>query len=124
MSKTNIDSRRRTILQGGLTSAAALFAPAIARAAEPVRYGVSGPFSGDRAAYGAVWKKGMNMAVDEINARGGIKGRPLELVYQDTQSDPKQSVPVAQKFVEDSRMLAELGDFSSPSSMAASPIYE
>ena len=124
MSKTNIDTRRRTILQGGLTSAAALFAPTIARAAEPVRYGVSGPFSGDRAAYGAVWKKGMNMAVDEINARGGIKGRPLELVYQDTQSDPKQSVPVAQKFVDDLSIVVELGDFSSAASMAASPIYE
>ena len=124
MTRTKIDSRRRKIVQGGLTSAAALFAPVLARAAEPIRYGVSGPFSGDRAAYGAVWKKGMNMAADEINARGGIKGRPLELVYQDTQSDPKQSVPVAQKFVDDPTIVAELGDFSSAASMAASPIYE
>jgi branched-chain amino acid transport system substrate-binding protein len=112
-------------LQGGLGAAAALMAPGLVRAAgNPIYYGVSGPFSGDRAAYGAVWKKGMNMAVDEINKAGGIQGRPLELIYQDTQSDPKQSVPVAQKFVDDARIVAELGDFSSAASMAASPIYE
>ena len=124
MSTTNINNRRRSVLQMGLTSAATLFAPAIVRAADPIRYGVSGPFSGDRAAYGTVWKKGMDMATAEINAAGGIKGRPLELVYEDTQSDPKQSVPVAQKFVDDPRIIAELGDFASAASMAASPIYE
>jgi branched-chain amino acid transport system substrate-binding protein len=42
---------------GGLTAAAASLAPRFARAAgEPIVYGVSGPFSGDRAAYGAGWK--------------------------------------------------------------------
>ncbi|MGH2457566.1 MAG: ABC transporter substrate-binding protein, partial [Chloroflexota bacterium] len=87
-------------------------------------YGVSGPFSGANAEYGRIWKQAMAMALDEINGSGGVKGRKAQLDEEDTQSDPKQSVPVAQKFVEDSRMLAELGDFSSPSSMAASPIYE
>ena len=124
MNTKNIDNRRRSVLQIGLTTAAALFAPTIVRAADPIRYGVSGPFSGDRAAYGAVWKKGMDMATAEINAAGGIKGRSLELVYEDTQSDPRQSVPVAQKFVDDPRIIAELGDFASAASMAASPIYE
>ena len=124
MTRLNIEGGRRRVLQGGLASAVLLLAPRIARAADPIHFGVSGPFSGDRAAYGAVWKKGMNMAVDEINAAGGIKGRPIELIYQDTQSDPKQSVPVAQKFVDDERIIAELGDFSSAASMAASPIYE
>jgi branched-chain amino acid transport system substrate-binding protein len=64
------------------------------------------------------------MALDEINGKGGVKGRKVDLVYEDTQSDPKQSVPVAQKFVDDKRILAELGDFASPASMAASPIYQ
>jgi len=125
MNKSNVDRGRRRALQGAIAGAAVLLAPGI-RAADktPIYYGVSGPFSGDRAAYGAVWKKGMNMAVEEINAAGGIGGRPIELIYQDTQSDPKQSVPVAQKFVDDERIIAELGDFSSAASMAASPIYE
>ena len=88
------------------------------------RYGVSGPFSGDNAEYGRIWKKAMAMALDEINAAGGVKGKKVELDFEDTQADPKQSVPVAQKFVSDKSLLAELGDFASPASMAASPIYE
>lgn len=91
---------------------------------EPVFYGVSGPFSGNNAEYGRIWRKAMTMAVEELNGAGGIKGRQVELIYEDTQSDAKQSVPVAQKFVNDSRILAELGDFASPASMAASPIYQ
>jgi len=91
---------------------------------EPIRFGVSGPFSGNNAEYGRIWQQAMNLALEEINGAGGIQGRPLELVYEDTQSDPKQSVPVAQKFAGDASILAELGDFASPASMAASPIYE
>jgi len=125
MDRSPIDRGRRNVLWSGLVSiAGALMRVPAAAAATPIYFGVSGPFSGDRAAYGAVWKKGMDLAADEINRAGGIKGRPLELVYQDTQSDPKQSVPVAQKFVDDERIIAELGDFSSAASMAASPIYE
>lgn len=125
MNDHRIHIGRRRVVLGGLTVAAASVVPRLASAAgQPIYYAVSGPFSGDRAAYGAVWKKGMDMAVDEINAAGGVKGRPIELVYQDTQSDPKQSVPVAQKFVDDPKIVAELGDFASAASMAASPIYE
>jgi len=105
-------------------AAKAATAPTSAASGQPVWYGVSGPFSGDNAEYGRIWKQAMAMALDEINGKGGVKGRQVQLDYEDTQSDPKQSVPVAQKFVDDTRLLAELGDFSSPSSMAASPIYE
>ena len=86
--------------------------------------GVSGPFTGNNAQYGAQWKKGFDLALDEINGRGGIKGRKLQYIAEDSQSDPKQSVVVAQKLVADSRIVLELGDFSSPASMAASPIYQ
>lgn len=91
---------------------------------DSIVYGVSGPFTGDNAEYGTIWKKGFGLALDEINGAGGIKGRKVELVYEDSQSDPKQTVPIAQKFIGDKRILAELGDFSSPASMAASPIYQ
>lgn len=88
---------------------------------DPVRFGVSGPFSGDAANYGRVWRNAMDLAVDELKTVGT---RPLELVYQDTQSDPRQSVAVAQQFVDDASILVELGDFSSAASIAASPIYQ
>ena len=93
-------------------------------ASEPVTIGVSGPLTGQYAQYGAQWKKGFDYALEEINGAGGIGGRPLQYVFEDTQSDPRQSVAVARKFVGDRRIVAEVGDFSSAASMAASPIYQ
>jgi branched-chain amino acid transport system substrate-binding protein len=55
---------------------------------------------------------------------GRHPGRPLAYNFEDSQSDPRQSVAIAQKLVNDKRVLIELGDFSSPASMAASPIYQ
>ncbi|MFN3704374.1 MAG: ABC transporter substrate-binding protein [Thermoflexales bacterium] len=95
-----------------------------APAGEPIYIGVSGPLTGPNARYGEQWKKGFDLALEEINGRGGINGRPLTYIFEDSQSDPKQSVLVAQKFVADERIIVELGDFSSTASMAASPIYQ
>jgi branched-chain amino acid transport system substrate-binding protein len=116
---------RRTLL----TAASGLaLAPWSVRAAapsgEPLLVGVSGPLSGPAAQYGAQWKKGFDLAIDEINGAGGVIGRPLAYVFEDSQSDPRQSVSVAQKYVNDPRILMEVGDFASPASMAASPIYQ
>ena len=86
--------------------------------------GVSGPLTGQYAQYGADWRRGFDLAVDEVNGSGGIDGRPLAYRFEDTQSDPRQAVAVAQKFVGDPGVVAELGDFSSAASMAASPIYQ
>jgi branched-chain amino acid transport system substrate-binding protein len=91
---------------------------------EPIYFGVSGPLTGPNAQYGEQWQKGFDLAVEQINAAGGIDGRELAYVFEDSQSDPTQSVVVAQKFVADPRIIIELGDFSSTASMAASPIYQ
>jgi branched-chain amino acid transport system substrate-binding protein len=95
-----------------------------AASGEPIYIGVSGPLTGQNARYGEQWKKGFDLALEEINGAGGIDGRPLAYIFEDSQSDPKQSVLVAQKFVADPRIIVELGDFSSGASMAASPIYQ
>ncbi|WP_426399517.1 ABC transporter substrate-binding protein [Ralstonia sp. R-29] len=108
-----------TAAAGQTTAAAA--APA---SGEPLYFGVSGPLTGQNAQYGAQWKAGFDLALEQINAAGGIHGRPLQYVFEDSQSDPRQAVAIAQKFVADRRILIELGDFSSPASMAASPIYQ
>lgn len=109
-------------------AATLLLAPTLGMAApatgEPVFFGVSGPLTGQNAQYGAQWKAGFDLALEHINAEGGIHGRPLAYVFEDSQSDPRQAVGLAQKFVNDKRIRIELGDFSSPASMAASPIYQ
>ncbi|MGV9410356.1 ABC transporter substrate-binding protein [Nocardia sp. NPDC003693] len=88
-----------------------------------VYFGVSGPKSGPSAEYGRLWQQGFDLALEEVNAAGGIDGKKVELKWEDSQSDPKQTVPIATKFVGDESIIAELGDFSSPASIAASPVY-
>jgi len=97
---------------------------AAAQSSDPIYIGVSGPLTGPAAQYGEQWKKGFDLALEEINGAGGIDGRELAYIFEDSQADPKQSVVVAQKFVADERIIVELGDFSSTASMAASPIYQ
>ncbi|ADG19760.1 Extracellular ligand-binding receptor [Paraburkholderia atlantica] len=117
---------RRLFVVAGAAFALSLSAVSSAAPAsgEPVFFGVSGPLTGPNAQYGAQWKAGFDLALDEINRDGGIDGHPLQYVFEDSQSDPRQAVAIAQKFVDDKRILIELGDFSSPASMAASPIYQ
>ena len=120
---SNLD--RRTLVKGSL--AAMLMSAsraAFADSSEPITLGVSGPLTGPNAQYGSQWKQGFDLALDEIHAAGGINGRKLAYTFEDSQSDPRQSVAIAQKFVSDPKIVMELGDFSSPASMAASPIYQ
>src|ERR1700736_5490363 len=77
----------------------AIFAATPSGAADPIVLGVSGPLTGSNAQYGAQWKAGFDLALDQVNAAGGIKGRPLQYVFEDSQSDPRQSVTIAQKFI-------------------------
>ncbi len=111
---------RRTLLAG--TAAAGIAALARrAQAADAVIIGVSGPLTGPNAQYGAQWKASFDLAIEQIKAAGGPA---IEYVFEDSQADPRQSVAIAQKFVNDDRIIMEVGDFSSTASMAASPIYQ
>ncbi len=104
---------------------AVVVSPAVAQTSgDPVTIGVSGPLTGQNAQYGAQWKKGFDLALGEVNAAGGVKGHPLVYQFEDSQSDPRQAVAIAQKFVSDPKIVVEVGDFSSTASMAASPIYQ
>jgi branched-chain amino acid transport system substrate-binding protein len=117
---------RRTLL--AILGAVSFSLPCALQAApatgDPIHFGVSGPLTGPNAQYGAQWKAGFDLALEEINGNGGVLSRPLAYVFEDSQSDPRQSVAIAQKFVNDPKIVIELGDFSSPASMAASPIYQ
>ncbi|MBT9385414.1 ABC transporter substrate-binding protein [Pseudooceanicola sp. CBS1P-1] len=114
---------RRLFCQLALVST--LAGPALAATSgDPVYIGVSGPLTGPQAQYGAMWKQGFDLALKEINADGGINGRPLDYIFEDTQNDPRQTIAVAQKFIADPKISVEVGDFSSTSSMAASPLYQ
>lgn len=91
---------------------------------DPVRFGVALPDTGNSAQYGEYFRQGFDLALEEINAAGGVQGREVELVFEDTQADPAQAPQVAQKFIDDESILAVIGDFGTPATSAASQLYQ
>ncbi len=74
-------------------------AAAQAASAAPVRIGLSGPFTGGSAAMGESLRNGVRLAVAEINATGGIRGRSIELVERDDKADNETGARIAQELV-------------------------
>lgn len=91
---------------------------------EPLKIGLSTPITGNFAENGIGTRVAVEMAAEEINAAGGINGRPVEIVVQDSKSDATQATQIATIFTEDESILAEIGDFASGACIAAAPIYE
>jgi len=91
---------------------------------EPIRLGAPLPETGNNSQYGEYFKQGYELRLKEINDAGGIDGRPLELVYEDSQSDPAQAASLAQKFIDDSSIIATFADFGTPAAAASSPLYQ
>ncbi len=84
---------------------------------------LTAPLTGDYAEYGGNFKKSVEMGIDLINASGGVLGKELKVIIGDSKGDPKESANLAQKFTSDKRIVAEIGDFTSTSCLAAQPIY-
>jgi branched-chain amino acid transport system substrate-binding protein len=98
--------------------------PSPVSAAGEVKIGLSAPLTGDWAEYGNDFKRSVTLVIDKINKAGGINGKKLELVIADSRGDAKESVLIAEKFVADPAVIAQIGDFSSSSTMAAATVYE
>jgi branched-chain amino acid transport system substrate-binding protein len=94
-----------------------------ARAAEgPIKVGWVGPLSGVLASYGLENKRGVEFAVKQINAAGGLKGRPLEVIYVDSKFDPGFAVQAIQRMALEDKVVAILGDISSALTVAMVPV--
>ncbi|TPF96283.1 ABC transporter substrate-binding protein [Bifidobacterium sp. UTCIF-39] len=91
---------------------------------DTVNIGVIYPKTGQYAEYGKLFQQGFDLAVEKVNKDGGVKGKKLGLKYYDTQSDAKQDAAVAPKLVSDKSIIAVVGDYTSPASSAASPIFQ
>jgi len=110
-------------LTGFLAAAAtvAVLCAATARA-QDIEVATAGPMTGNDAAFGEQMQKGAELAVKDINAAGGVLGKKLKLEIGDDQCDPKQSVPVAQSFVQ-KHVVFVAGHYCSGSSIPASAVY-
>ncbi|MEW6218073.1 MAG: branched-chain amino acid ABC transporter substrate-binding protein [Thermodesulfobacteriota bacterium] len=103
-------------------AAAGLFLARPAAAADSIRIAVAGPITGSYAQFGAQLSKGAKLAVQHVNARGGILGKSVELVPGDDACDPKQARAVA-NYLANQGVAAVIGHFCSSSTLPASEVY-
>ena len=75
-----------------------------------IKLGFLGALTGDVANYGIPGEKGMKMAIDEINAQGGVLGKKLVGVYQDNKGDSSEIANIAQRYITRDKVVAMVGD--------------
>ncbi|UZP67194.1 branched-chain amino acid ABC transporter substrate-binding protein [Desulfovibrio mangrovi] len=90
--------------------------------ADTIKLGVAGPHSGDLASYGIPTMNAAKIVVEQINAKGGIDGKMIELLIQDEECKPEKATNVATKLISDGA-VAVLGHICSGATKAALPIY-
>ena len=106
-------------LASGIAAAIALPSSALAE----IQIGIAGPMTGPVAQYGDMQFAGARMAIEQINAEGGVNGEMLEAVEVDDVCDPKQAVTVANRLVNEGVSFV-VGHLCSSSTQPASDIYE
>jgi branched-chain amino acid transport system substrate-binding protein len=93
--------------------------------AAPIKIGLIYPLSGPMAYDGQSVVSGAKLAAEEINAKGGpLKGQPIELVIEDGQGMPAQSIAAAEKLINRDKVAALVGCLRSTASLAVQPIAE
>ena len=92
--------------------------------AESVKIGFNAPLTGFAAADGKSALNGALLAVEQANAKGGIKGVKIELVYYDDQASPKNSVPVANKLIEKDKVVVGISGSYSGATRAAAGVFQ
>src|ERR1043166_4423238 len=93
-------------------------------AEEHLRVGAFMSLTGDTAQYGISALNGLRMAVEEANAGGGVAGHRVELLTEDTRSDPGVTEAVVRRFAEESRVHALVGEVVSSRSLAAARVAQ
>jgi urea transport system substrate-binding protein len=107
-----------------LICCACIMNAASAMAAEPIKIGAVLPFSGGVELYGGQAKLGIDLAVKEINAGGGILGRPVEVIYEDDKTNPEAALDATRKLIERDGVLAIIGPITSRNLIAIAPTVE
>jgi branched-chain amino acid transport system substrate-binding protein len=115
-------TRRQALTSAGAAAiAAGISRPAIA-AKEPIPIGYLPALTGPSSSTGIGINRGIQLAVQEINAAGGVDGRQLELITRDTQSDPTKAVNAAAELTRGVKVSVVFGPVNSGESLAVVPL--
>lgn len=96
----------------------------VSAADDTIKVGEYMSVTGKDATYGQSAHQGIQMAVEEINAAGGVLGRKLEIVFGDAQSKSGESATIVKKFISRNKVVAVLGEVASSRSLEAAPICQ
>jgi branched-chain amino acid transport system substrate-binding protein len=118
--------RKALVLLFAIAIALPLAAAGQAEATQPetIHVALSAPITGDWSEYGVNFERSVTMAIDYLNNNGGVLGKQVRLSVGDTKGNPQEAATLAQKWTSDPTVVAQIGAFSSSSSMAAQPIYD
>ncbi|MEY4713577.1 MAG: hypothetical protein RIS88_3027 [Pseudomonadota bacterium] len=111
----------KTVFIATLTTLAATM---VSAQTTPIRIGVVTPLSGTYAGIGQQVRWGLDLAAREINAAGGVAGRPLELIYEDEEANPAVAVQKAEKLFQVSKVDFLTGTVNSGSTLAVGQLAE
>ncbi len=92
--------------------------------AEPIKVGALMSITGPASFLGAPEARTLEMLVDELNKKGGVGGRPLQLVVKDTGGDPAKAISFAKQLIEEEQVFAIIGPPTSGETMAVKPIAQ
>jgi branched-chain amino acid transport system substrate-binding protein len=95
-----------------------------ASAATPIKVGYLAALTGDYAAYGQTEVNMAKLVVDDVNAAGGVLGRPIELVLYDTKTRNEDAVNAVRRMIENDKVVAIIGANSSGINIATAPIVD
>src|SRR5471032_40575 len=105
-----------------VVSAATISFAAIA--ADTIKIGVSGPFTGGSSPMGVSMRDGVKLAVDEINAKGGVMGRKIELIERDDEAKNERGVQIAQELINKEKVVATVGFINTGVALASQRFYQ
>lgn len=86
--------------------------------------GEYGSLTGNDASFGQSTNKGIRMAFDEINTKGGVKGKKIKLITYDDQGKPEEAAAVVKRLITQDKVIAVIGEVASSRSLAAAPIAQ
>ncbi len=108
-----------------LAIASAVMAVAgIATAAEPIKIGVDGPFTGGSSSMGVSMRDGVRLAIDEINKSGGVLGRKLQAVERDDEAKNERGSQIAQELINKEKVTAVVGYINTGVALASQRFFQ
>lgn len=115
---------RFKLMAGAVAFAISATTASLAVAADPIKLGVSGPFTGGSSSMGVSMRDGVRLAAAEINKSGGVLGRQIVLVERDDEAKNERGVQIAQELINKEKVVATVGYINTGVALASQRFYQ